>query len=87
MEPIVQSMKAKPNYQLMPKGTSLIELPLTQLYVWYTIRLTSCQYQNGEQLSQLRPAEVKEFQAWCLWAENWRQKYGEWAVIPVIESL
>ena len=34
MEPITQSMKAKPNYQLMPKGTSLIEPLLTQLYVW-----------------------------------------------------
>ena len=39
------------------------------------------------ELSQLRPAEVKEFQAWCLWAGNWRQEYGDWAAIPVIESL
>ena len=43
MEPITQSMKAKPNYQLMPKGTSFMELPLTQLYVWVYYRLTSCQ--------------------------------------------
>ena len=33
MEPITQLMKAKPHYQLMPKGTSLIEPLLTQLYV------------------------------------------------------
>ena len=49
MEPITPSMEAKPDYQLMPKGTSLIEPPLTQLHGGYTIRLTSCQYPNGEQ--------------------------------------
>ena len=50
MEPIAQSMGAKPDCQLMLKGTSLIEPPLTQPYVLcgYIIRLTSCQYQNGE---------------------------------------
>ena len=41
----------------------------------------------GAELSRLRPAEVKEFQVWCLWAGNWRQKYEDWAAIQVIESL
>ena len=38
-------------------------------------------------MSQLKPVDVKKFQAWCLWAGNWRQEYGDWAVLPVIESL
>ena len=33
MEPITLLMEAKPDYQLMPEGTSLIELPLTQPHV------------------------------------------------------
>ena len=34
MEPLVQLVKIKPNYQLLPRGTCLIELSLTQPYVW-----------------------------------------------------
>ena len=63
MEPITQSMEAKPNYQLMPKGTSLIELPLTQPYVWVHYKINKLPVPEwGAELSQLRPAEVKEFQ-------------------------
>ena len=88
MEPITQLMKAKPNYQLMSKGTSLIELLLTQLHVWVHYKINKLPVPEcGADLCQLRPAEVKEFQAWCLWAGNWRQEYGDWAAIPVIESL
>ena len=88
MESITPSMEAKPDYQLMPRGTSLIELPLTQSYVWVHYKINNLPVPEwGAELSQLRPAEVKEFQAWCLSAGNWRQKYGDWAAIPVIESL
>ena len=85
MEPITQLMEAKPDYQLMPKGTSLIELLLTQPYVWVHYKINKLPVsERGAGLSQLRPAEVNEFQAWCLWAGKWRQKYGDWAAIPVI---
>ena len=85
IEPITQSMEAKPNYQLMPRGTSLLEPPLTQLYVWVHYKINKLPVPKwGAELSQLKPAEVKEFQAWCLWAGNLRQKYGDWAAIPVI---
>ena len=88
MAPITQLMEAKPNYQLMPKGTSLIELPLTQLYVWIHYKINKLPVPEwGAELSQLRPAEVKEFQVWCLWAGNRRQKYGDWAAVPVIGSV
>ena len=88
MEPITPLMEAKPDYQLMPKGTSLIEQLLTQLYVCVHYKINKLPVPEwGAELSQLRPAEVKKFQAWCLWAGNWRQKYGDWAAIPVIESL
>ena len=88
MEPITQLMKAKPDFQLMPKGTSLIEPPLTQPYVWVHYKINKLPLPEwGTELSQLKPAEVKDFQAWCLWAGNWRQEYGDWAVIPIIESL
>ena len=39
------------------------------------------------ELSQLQPAEIKEFQAWCLWASGWKQEYGDWAAVPVIKPL
>ena len=88
MEPITQSMKEKLNYQLMPKGTSLIEPPLTQPYVWVHYKINKLPVPEwGAELSQLRPAEVKEFQAWCLWDGNWKQEYGDWRAIPVIVSL
>ena len=88
MEPITQLMEVKPDYQLMLKGTSLIELLLTQPYVWVQCKINKLPVPEwGAELSQLRPAEVKEFQAWCLWVGKWRQKYGDWAAIPVIESL
>ena len=88
IEPITQLIETKPNYQLMPKGTSFIELPLTQPYVWVHYKINKLPVPKwGAELSQLRPAEVKEFQALCLWARNWRQTYGDWAAIPVIESL
>ena len=35
----------------------------------------------GMELSQLQPQEVKEFQAWCLWARDWKQTHGEWGRI------
>ena len=38
-------------------------------------------------LSQLQPIEIKEFQAWCLWASGWKQGYGDWALVPVIKPL
>ena len=38
-------------------------------------------------LSQLQPVEIKEFQAWCLWASGWKQEYGDWALVPVIKPL
>ena len=61
--------RSKTNYQLMPRGTSLIELPLTQPYVWVHYKINKLPVPEwGAELSQLRPAEVKEFQAWCLWA-------------------
>ena len=88
MEPIALLMEPKPDYQLMPKGTSLIELPLTQPYVWVHYKINKLPVPEwGAELSQLRPAEGKEFQVWCLWAGNWRQKYGDWAAVSVIESL
>ena len=88
MEPITPSMEAKPDYQLMPKGTSLIEPLLTQPHVWVHYKINKLPVLEwGAELSQLKPAEVKEFQAWCLWAGNWRQKYRDWAAIPVIELL
>ena len=88
MEPITLSTDTKPDYQLMPKGTSLIEPPLMQLYVRVHCEINKLSVPEwGAKLSQLRPAEVMEFQAWCLWAGNWRQKYGDWAAIPVIELL
>ena len=65
METITQLMKAQLDYQLMPKG--LIELPPTQLYVWVHCKINKLPVPEwGAELSQLRPAEVKEFQAWCL---------------------
>ena len=88
MEPITPSMEAKPDYQLMPKGTSLIEPLLTQLYVWIHYKINKFPVPEwGAELSQLRPVEVKEVQTLCLWAGNWTQKYGDWAAILVMESL
>ena len=88
MESITQLMEAKPDYQLMPKETSLIELPLTQPYVRVHYEISKLPVPEwGAVLSQLRSAEVKQFQVWCLWAGNWRQEYRDWAAIPVIESL
>ena len=88
MEPITPLMEAKPDYQLMPKGTSLIEPPLTQLHVWVHYKINKLPVPKwGVELSQLKLAGVKEFQAWSLWAGNWRQMYGDWEAIPVIESL
>ena len=34
MGPLAQPVKVKPNYQLLPKGTCLIQPPLTQPHVW-----------------------------------------------------
>ena len=70
MEPITQSMEEKPNYQLMSKGTNLIELLLTQPYMWVHYKINKLPVPEwGAELSQLRPAEVKEFQVWYLWAK------------------
>ena len=67
MEPITQSMNTQPDYQLMPKGTSLKEPLLTQPNVWVHYKINKLPVPEwGAELSQLRPAEVKEFQAWCL---------------------
>ena len=76
MEPLAQPVMVKPNYQLRPKGTCLMELPLTQLYVWVHYKTNKLPVPEWRaELSQLQPAEVKEFQVWCLWAGNWKQKY------------
>ena len=67
MQPITQLIEAKLNYQLMRKGTSLIEPLLTQPYVWVHYKINKLPIPEWEaELSQLRPAEVKEFKAWCL---------------------
>ena len=72
----------------MPKGTSLIEPLPIQPHVWVHYKINKLAVPEwGAELSQLKLAEVKEFQAWSLWAGNWRQKYGDWAVIQVIELL
>ena len=68
MGPLAQPVKVKPNYQLLPKGTCLIEPPLTQLHVWVHYKINKLKVPEWRaKLSQLRPAKVKEFQAWCLW--------------------
>ena len=88
MEPLAQLVKVKPNYQLLPKGTCLIEPPLTQPHVWMHYKINKLPVPEWRaELSQLQPAKVKEFQAWCLWAGNWKQQYGDWATIPTIGSL
>ena len=88
MESLVQPVKIKPNYQLLSRGTCLIELPLTQLHVWVPYMINKLPVPEWRaELSQLLPAEVKEFQAWCLWAGNWRQQYSDWASIPITGPL
>ena len=88
VEPLMQPAKVKPNYQLMPKGTCLIEPPLTQPNVWVHYKINKLPVPKWRaELSQLRTAAVKEFQAWCLCASNWKQEYGNWAAIPIIGPL
>ena len=59
MEPITPSIEAKPDYQLMPKGTSLIEPLLTQLYVWVHYKINKLPVPEWEaELFQLRPGVV-----------------------------
>ena len=72
----------------MPKGTCLIELSLTQSHVWVHYKINKLPVPEWRaELSQLQPAEVKEFQAWCFWASNWKQEHGNWAAIPIIGPL
>ena len=54
-------------------------------FVWVHYKINKLLVpEYGIELPQLQPEEVKEFQAWCLWARNWKQTYGEWAAIPKI---
>ena len=88
MEPPAQPVKLRPNYQMGPKGACLMELPLTQPYVWVhykTNKLPVLEWRA--ELSQLCPAKVKEFQPWCLWAGNGKQRYGDWAAVPIMGPL
>ena len=62
-----------------------MEPPLIQPYVWVHCKTTKLPIPEWRaELSQLCLAEVKEFQAWCLLASNWKKQYGDWAAIPII---
>ena len=52
IEPPALPAKVKPNHQMRPKGTCLVEWNhhIQSHTCGYTIRLTSCQYWNGEQI-------------------------------------
>ena len=65
----------EPDYQLMPRGMSLKEPPLVQLCVWVHYKVNQLPVPEWRaELSQMQPVEIKEFQAWCLWASSWKQE-------------
>ena len=87
-KPISRLPVPEPDYQLMPRGMSLIEPPLVQLCVWVHYKVNKLPVPEWRaELSQLQPVEIKKFQAWCLWASGWKQEYGDWALAPVIKPL
>ena len=87
-KPISRPLVPEPDYQLMPRGMSLIEPPLVQPCVWVHYKVNKLPVPEWRaELSQLQPVEIKEFQAWCLWASGWKQEYGDWALVPVIKPL
>ena len=87
-EHVPQPLVIELNYQLRPRGVCLMEPPLTQLYVWVHYKVNKLPVPEWRvELSQLQTVEVKEFQAWCLWAGNWKQNYNHWATIPVMEAM
>ena len=87
-KPISRPPVPEPDYQLMPRGMSLIEPPLVQPCVWVHYKVNKLPVPKWRaELSQLQPVEIKEFQVWCLWASSWKQEYEDWALVPVIKPL
>ena len=65
-----------------------MEPPLTQQYLWVHYKTNKLLVPEWRaELFQLCPAKVKEFQAWCLWVGNWKQRDGNWATVPIIRHL
>ena len=59
---ILRPLVPKPDYQLMPRGMSLIEPPLVQLCLWVHYKVNKLPVLEWRaELSQLQPAEIKEF--------------------------
>ena len=54
MEPLAQLVKIKPNYQLLPRRTYLVEPPLAQLHVWVHYKINKLPVPEWKaELSQL----------------------------------
>ena len=66
-KPILRPLVPEPDYQLMPRGMSLIEPPLVEPCVWVHYKVNKLPVPEWRaELSQLQPVKIKEFQAWCL---------------------
>ena len=84
----LQLLVVKPNHQRRPQWGQLIEPPLSEPWVWVHCKARKLPVLEWRrELSQLSVEEVKEFQAWCIWASNWKKLHGHWEPVPFLDAM